>query len=267
LREKIRNCVTMRSRRLGLWRDIQEDAMLNLRLITAGAALVMATGGAMAQSATDAAAGKPMPLLQILEKSQTAKPTAQVGGHVRVAKRKAEHLTARKPAKLRHLAAKEDSAPQPPAAVAPTASGAVPANIWPGLDATAGVAAGANATPSPNTAAPADSASSELVVGGQTVQVAAPDTVNDIDRAADRPKTAEDASLKNDFIQAAPAKQAAASAPAPHGASAVGSASWIAKVLAALGGAIAAGSTAWFMIGSTPRRSYAEASTAGAAED
>jgi hypothetical protein len=36
----------------------------------------------------------------------------------------------------------------------------------------------------------------------------------------------------------------------------VGSASWIAQVLAALGGAIAAGSVAWFWIGASPRRMY-----------
>jgi hypothetical protein len=238
--------------------------MLNLRLIAAGAALVMAASGAMAQSAPDAAAGKPMPLLQILEKSQTAKPSGQIGGHVsdhvKVAKKAARKLAARRSVKTRHLAAKKDAAPPPPAEPAPsapTASGTAAANIWPGLDA----------TPSPNAAAsPADTALSELVVGGQTVQVAAPDAVNDIDRAADRPNAAEDASLKSDFIQAAPAKQAVAFAPAQRDASAVGSASWIAKVLAALGGAIAAGSTAWFMIGPTPRRTYAEARTA-ASED
>ena len=36
----------------------------------------------------------------------------------------------------------------------------------------------------------------------------------------------------------------------------VGSASWIAQVLAALGGAIAAGSVAWFLIGASPQRMY-----------
>jgi hypothetical protein len=38
--------------------------------------------------------------------------------------------------------------------------------------------------------------------------------------------------------------------------SAVGSASWIAQVLAALGGAIAAGTVAWFLIGAGPARTY-----------
>jgi hypothetical protein len=39
-------------------------------------------------------------------------------------------------------------------------------------------------------------------------------------------------------------------------ASAVGSASWIAQVLAAFGGAVAAGVVAWFLIGGGPQRMY-----------
>jgi hypothetical protein len=38
--------------------------------------------------------------------------------------------------------------------------------------------------------------------------------------------------------------------------SAVGGASWIAQVLAALGGAVAAGAVAWFLIGGGPVRTY-----------
>lgn len=37
---------------------------------------------------------------------------------------------------------------------------------------------------------------------------------------------------------------------------AIGSASWIAQVLAALGGAVAAGTLAWFLIGGGPVRTY-----------
>ena len=36
----------------------------------------------------------------------------------------------------------------------------------------------------------------------------------------------------------------------------MGSASWIAQVLAALGGAVAAGTVAWFLIGGGPQRMY-----------
>ena len=39
-------------------------------------------------------------------------------------------------------------------------------------------------------------------------------------------------------------------------ATTVGSASWIAQVLAALGGAIAAGVVAWFLLGTGPQRMY-----------
>ena len=44
--------------------------------------------------------------------------------------------------------------------------------------------------------------------------------------------------------------------PPPQQGSDVGSTSWIMQVLAALGGAVAAGSVAWFLIGSTPQRTY-----------
>ncbi len=47
-----------------------------------------------------------------------------------------------------------------------------------------------------------------------------------------------------------------APADARAGAGPVGSASWIAQVLAALGGAVAAGAVAWFLIGSGPLRTY-----------
>jgi hypothetical protein len=42
----------------------------------------------------------------------------------------------------------------------------------------------------------------------------------------------------------------------PSAPSAVGSASWIAQLLAALGGAIAAGAVAWFLIRPAPERHY-----------
>jgi hypothetical protein len=61
-----------------------------------------------------------------------------------------------------------------------------------------------------------------------------------------------------------PVKTAAAAPAAPKQAaramlfkpSVVGSASWIAKLLAALGGAIAAGAVAWFLIRPAPKRNY-----------
>jgi hypothetical protein len=230
---------------------VMEDAMPSLRIIVAGAIfLVMAANGAAAQTATDTAPGKPMPLLQILAKSFATRPKP----HVKIA-RKAARKFARKTTNTRHIVAKEDPTPVPPPVR--TATPTAPANIWPGLNYAADGDAAAVAPTPDVTSAPADSALSEIVVGGQTVQIASPDTVNDIDRAADHPDAAEDAALKSDFVQATPtAAQAVVAAPSQRDTSAVGSASWIAKVLAALGGAIAAGSTAWFMIGSAPRRTF-----------
>jgi hypothetical protein len=125
-----------------------------------------------------------------------------------------------------------------------------------------------------------------VVVGGQTVQVATADQVNEMDLAADnspritQPTTqptiqptesTEPPSDRSDLAAAAdamakamPASQAV-STPAPaaasqtasdQNASTVGSASWIAQALAALGGAIAAGTVAWFLIGAGPVRTY-----------
>jgi hypothetical protein len=62
-------------------------------------------------------------------------------------------------------------------------------------------------------------------------------------------------SQNNDSQNAAAANASAANATA-QSASPVGSASWIAQVLAALGGAVAAGTVAWFLIGSGPVRTY-----------
>jgi hypothetical protein len=119
----------------------------------------------------------------------------------------------------------------------------------------AGTAASA-AAPAATDAAqpPSDSALSEIVVGGQTVQVEPPNQFNAIDLAADKPDAAEDVTLKSDFAAASATPQAMVVGASQPDDSAVGTASWIAKVLAAFGGAVAAGSAAWFMIGSSPPR-------------
>jgi uncharacterized membrane protein len=104
-------------------------------------------------------------------------------------------------------------------------------------------------------AAPADPARA-IAVGDQTVQVVSPDDVNDIDRSAGAQDPKSHVAPKGDLAQAAPAAQAMVANTPHQDAGAVGTASWIAKVLAALGGAIAAGSAAWFLIGVTPQRTY-----------
>jgi hypothetical protein len=226
-----------------------ENAMLSIRILTAAAVLAMALGGASAQTTATTVPGKPIPLLQVLVHP------AKVKTHV-----KKPIKTARKSATRRRKAvATADATPAPTRIETPapvqTATDA-PANIWPAVNAPKFAAAeAASAAPGVVAAAPANPAANEIVVGDQTVQVASPDDINDIDRAANKDAKAH-AALKSDFARAAPAAQAMVAASAQAGTSAVGTASWIAKVLAALGGAIAAGSAAWFLIGSTPQRTY-----------
>ncbi len=99
-----------------------------------------------------------------------------------------------------------------------------------------------------------------MVVSGQTEQTESADQVNTLDLAVQR--GALPATPPNDPAAVAPASttQTALAAPVQaqegQNAATVGSASWIAQVLAALGGAIAAGAVAWFLIGSGPVRTY-----------
>jgi hypothetical protein len=122
----------------------------------------------------------------------------------------------------------------------------------------------------------------ELVVAGQTVQLASPDEINELDIAAnDTQPPARDAD-PTDTTSPYPARNEAVEATSKSDSliaaqqqpsvsqvsnqvsnqvssqvgSQVGTASWIAQVLAALGGAVAAGSAAWFLIGVTPQRTY-----------
>jgi hypothetical protein len=117
---------------------------------------------------------------------------------------------------------------------------------------------------------------SQVIVAGQTVQVAAPDAVNEMDLAANNttaqtsdaaPSTMARASAPalREIIAPAPKSDANAevveATPPPQQSSNIsrsdmGSPSWIMQVLAALGGAVTAGSVAWFLIGSTPQRTY-----------
>jgi hypothetical protein len=214
--------------------------MLSIRILAAGAVLVMVVGGAAAQTATNTAPGKPISLLQNVGQTNKTKPKL----HAKIAKKS--------PAKTHRVVAAAKSTRQP----APTQTAAAPGSVWPALDGAAPTpVAAAEPAPQPQPAF-VQPDPKELVVGGRTVQVASPDDVNAIDLAADEKNNAAGAAPKSDNAQAEPAVQAMVAAPAQHDASPVGSASWIAQVLAALGGAIAAGSVAWFLIGSTPQRMY-----------
>ncbi len=93
-------------------------------------------------------------------------------------------------------------------------------------------------------------------MNGQSVEIASPDYLNDIDRTAGDRLPAASAPAQSDIADAAPVSQAVFAAPAHKEGSRVGSASWIAQMLAAIGGALAAGTVAWFLIGTGPVRIY-----------
>jgi hypothetical protein len=196
--------------------------------------LIACAIGAAAQTAQPAATpGKPIQLLQIVERSDK---TTKTKSHVKPVA-KSHH---------KHVAAKTHHAPVPANEPAIATVAAVPA-IDPPTDPTL-----AFAEPMPNV----------VTVAGQSVQVAAPEDVNDIDRAADTldklaRKNVAAADAAASLGPAVPASTATVVTSAPPDTSAGSvNASWLAEALAALGGAIAAASAAWFLIGSTPQRLY-----------
>jgi hypothetical protein len=145
------------------------------------------------------------------------------------------------------------------------ASAPPPENSWPAVNS-AVPADVAFAPPAQQpTTAPTDPAPSQLVVAGQTVQLASPDNVNEIDLAANdtaaqasdaAPSMVASAPALREIAEAEPKSDSMNAVPPPQQGSDIGSTSWIMQVLAALGGAVAAGSVAWFLIGSTPQRTY-----------
>ena len=222
--------------------------MRRIRILTALAALsIMTAGGAAAQAETDTAPGNPIPLLKILakpDKTRTKIPGKRVGRRV-----DKTHMATKTRALLYR------SAKARPAAPSAAADDALPTNV-----AAAPSAAQLAAASPPPTAPFAEPMPSELVVGGRTVQVTAPDNVNAIDEAAGTQRVAASAATAaarlSDGAEAEPASETATVARAQPERSPVGSASWIMQILAALGGAFAAGSAAWFLIGSAPQRTY-----------
>jgi hypothetical protein len=237
-----------------------EGVMLSFRIAVAGALMVlfagMTAGGAAAQTAASDAPGKPLQLLQIA--AQPSKLKAK--SHTKLLAHIAMKTTRKSVAEPRQ--------PRPSVqtvAVSPPDAAATPENIWPSVNSFAPASVTAP-EPSPLPASVSlDQTPSELVVGGQTVQVAAADEVNEIDLAANAGPpidaapsavTATAAPALNDMTPAKPKSDLLTNAAAQPHASKVGSASWIAQVLAALGGAVAAGSAAWFLIGAAPQRIY-----------
>jgi hypothetical protein len=245
--------------------------MLSIRIVAAGAvaaiAVVLAVSGATAQTATSDQAGRPLSLLAGLRPPHQAKTheakthKAKAIVHAKAADRAVKKTASRKPSanaairlagrKHNKVAARQSE--EPPAQIerpVQTTATAPPPNSWPvantTLPVTDAMPAADSATAASQSAAPDSGLTpSALVVNGQTVQVTSPDQVNEMDLADNNNAAASHVAF------AAPVQEDAS-----QNASRVGSASWIAQVLAALGGAVAAGSVAWFLIGFGPVRTY-----------
>jgi hypothetical protein len=234
-----------------------EDAMPNIRIAIGGVAFLLLTGiaasGAAAQTAPDETAGKPLQLLRVAAHPAKAKTKS----HARLL----AHSIARKSRSHRSVAART-----PPNVPAQAATAPTPDSVWPAANPLAPTDVAAIVPAAQPALAAENPGPSELVVAGQTVQVAAPDHVNEIDLAASdgaaqAGTTAPSGATANaqamaNLDEASSKSDSLTTASAQPRTSLVGSASWIAQVLAALGGAVAAGTVAWFLIGSTPQRTY-----------
>jgi hypothetical protein len=268
LREKIRICVTLKSIACAECAagGVMENGMPRIRIATAGASilffLAVTLGSAAAQSATTGSVGKPLPLLQFIRHKSERKlpPHSKLAATV-IKKKKAfrERIAKRAVAAKPHRAI-VDARPTP--APAPAASGAVAENLWPGANA---APPGAMPTLTPDQPPPSvtteptvDTDPNQIVTGSHSVEAALPNGLN---------RTAPPANPVQAAPPADPVKTTAVASAAPvpvvhamivkaEPQSPIGSAAWLAQVLAALGGAIAAGAVAWFLIKPAPERTY-----------
>lgn len=222
--------------------------MLNIRIITAGAMLVMMAGVAAAQSNDSATAGKPISLLQGLLHPAKEKSRSHTKSAHRHTAKSAKHFASRK----NHLLVPSDNsasaasafpvvAQTTPAAeaasTAETTAETTAASVWPADTATSLPAASRVAdAASDGQPSPAQSSTSAMAVDSSAVQVSSPDEANAIDLAADASHPATPA-----VVALARQDDGQNSRDA-----------WYEKLLAILGGAFAAASVAWFMIGSAP---------------
>jgi len=238
-------------------------------------ALAATVGGAKAQTA-----GGPLPLLQIDHAKEGGKTLGKTAIHARrkaaermertkLAERRASrHMARRVHAKMR-VAERARELPAPPPAPPQTAPQNDSRTIWP---APAAAMTGNSLPGTAPAVAPATSVVTERVVdsdpnailnGGHAVPAAlpapakpAPSALKPLPAAPD-PTTASSSAPVNVAAAAAPIApkptvRAMLFKPRPSGP--VGSASWLAHVLAALGGAIAAGGVAWLLIRPAPER-------------
>jgi hypothetical protein len=250
--------------------------------------LTFAAGGVCAQTATTASVGKPLALLaglrpphetkhhatkHVVHAKATHAKTAARTYHGRLAAH-AKHASATTIATRHHAhheqgvaasAFAEEPPPQAatPSAPAPDWPAASPASIDnPAASDPAPVPAADNAPPH---AVAADVEAQPGAAQVQTIKITAPNPASLPDPAiapvASAAEPAADSiaaapAAATQTVMAAPVQETANNEPLRKTTDAVGSASWIAQVLAALGGAIAAGAVAWFLIGAGPVRTY-----------
>jgi hypothetical protein len=250
--------------------------MLRFRAVTAGAVVLFMSGaainGAIAQSATADAPGKPLQLLRIIE--LPARPKAVPHNRIHAALHRVAALRSAR----RHTVVAEAKTEQS----APTAQDAMPTMSADDADTTAPTGFAA-AEPAAQPARPSpEPAIGPLIVGNQTVEIASQNDVNALDLAADKAAdapanaapvnatpddaapsykmaamSAPAAAVVSDTASKSDSIKASLTAPAPETTqTAVGSPGWIAQVMAALAGAVAAGTIAWFLIGAAPQRTY-----------
>jgi hypothetical protein len=242
--------------------------MLRIRTVSAAAltaaTLILAVSGASAQTASSEQPSKPMPLLAGLTPPHTAKThktkahdanahETKAISHAKVAHKKTAVRTVRKPAHAPVVAAAQamDTAAPPVDAQDALPAPAQAEQAQPAQLNNAAASSTSDAIPAPD-----DSGPNSVVMNGQSVEIASPDYLNDIDRTAGDGLPAASAPAQSDSADAAPASRSVFAAPAHKEGSRVGSASWIAQMLAAIGGAAAAGTVAWFLIGTGPVRIY-----------
>jgi hypothetical protein len=257
--------------------------MARIRIAAMGASCLLVLAATLG-SAEAQTAGSPLPLLQI-DHAKTAvnphhKAAARIARTKSADKPAPRHIARRVHAKTRVADAGRDL-PAPPATPPQSAPQNDSQNMWP---APAAAAAGNVAAPSGSSlpegvtpvapaAAPTTTVVTEPVVdsnpngilnGGHAVPAALPAAVTPAASApTPPPATAQPAAPS----ASASVKVAAAAPVAPNPTvramlfepstpGPVGSASWLAHVLAALGGAIAAGAVAWLLIRPAPERRY-----------
>lgn len=226
--------------------------MLRIRMVTAGAVLVMAVSAAAAQ--TDTEPGKPMSILQIL----LAPAKAKIGPQAATPKARPARTHRRFVGRHVHRAARRDHPAHPAEESATETTATAPVNVLPTIDADAFTTAMAAPAPQPalvqDAAVPtADSRASDMTVEHGAVPTAAPDTAASTRPAANDPNAAPPA-------QNAPADPQSAAAEIAMFAQQNGGDNsrdaWFEELLAMLGGALAASSVAWFLIGAAPQRTY-----------